>query len=267
MKRVNYHTHTNYCKHAKGTVAEYAAEAREKGLEILGISDHIPYPGNPYGYRMDCEDLQAYYRDVLEIKETYKGQMTIYYGFEAEYVREWEDWYHELYQRGQCQYLLLGQHWFTDEEGKLWQTGKVPSTRYYPIYVKRVLEGMKTGLFQMIAHPDLIFMNPYAWDENCEEACRLLLEGCTAGGYVLEYNANGYRRGIQDFDDGKRFQYPHQKLWEKVAKTKIPVVIGSDCHHPLQMYDEFVQDGYKEAERLGLTVMTDGFPQRFPNRH
>ena len=49
MKRVNYHTHTSYCRHAKGTVAEYAQEARKSGLEVLGFSDHIPYPGNPFG--------------------------------------------------------------------------------------------------------------------------------------------------------------------------------------------------------------------------
>ena len=259
MKRVNYHTHTSYCRHAKGTVAEYAQEARKSGLEVLGFSDHIPYPGNPFGYRMDREDLQAYCHDVLAVKEKYKGEMTVYCGFESEYDREWIYWYEELYETGQCEYLLLGQHWFCDEEGRRWQTGNVPSTTLYPAYIRQVLEGMKTGLFQAVAHPDLIFMNVHAWDENCDLACDLLVEGCAKEGYLLEYNANGYRRGICEFDDGERFQYPHKGLWEKIAKTRIPVVVGSDCHSPGLMYDEFVKKAYREAKDMGLNLVTDIF--------
>lgn len=257
MKRVNYHTHTSYCRHAKGTVADYAKEADKKGLEILGFSDHLPFPGNPYGYRMDYEDLSFYREDILAEQETYKDRMKIIYGFEGEYVRGQEPYYEELYQKELCQYMLLGQHWFTDKDGRFWQTGELPSTQSYLEYMRAILEGMKTGFFQIIAHPDLVFMNHYAWDEECERACDLLLEGCTKGDYILEYNANGYRRGIGDFDDGKRYQYPHAGLWEKVAKTNISVIIGSDCHNPVQMYDGFVEKAYEDAAKMGLKVITD----------
>lgn len=259
MKRVNYHTHTSYCKHAKGSVSDYAAEAFRKKLDILGFSDHLPFPGNPYGYRMDYGEAPRYREDILAEKEKYKGRMDILYGFEGEYVKGQEGYYEELYRKGLCQYLLLGQHWFTDKAGNLWQAGGVPSTAYYPLYARQILEGMRTGFFQAIAHPDLIFMNRYAWDEECVRACDLLLEACTKEGYILEYNANGYRRGIGEFDDGKRYQYPHIRLWEKIAETAIPVVIGSDCHSPDQMYDGFVEKAYEDAANLGLNVITD-FP-------
>lgn len=263
MKRVNYHTHTCYCRHAKGTAADYVAEAIKNQLEILGFSDHLPFPGNPYGYRMEYEELPLYKADLLALREEYRGRMKIIYGFEGEYVRGQEPYYEELYRTEMCQYMLLGQHWFTDEDGRFWQTGNLPSTEMYPLYMKTILEGMKTGFFQAIAHPDLVFMNRFAWDEECERACDLLLEGCTKEGYVLEYNANGYRRGIGDFDDGQRLQYPHPKLWEKVSKTNIPVLIGSDCHNPVQMYDDFVKKAYDDAARLGLSVVTDF---RLPDR-
>lgn len=259
IKRVNYHTHTNYCKHAAGTAAEYAAQARRRKVEILGFSDHLPFPGNPYGYRMDMEDLEAYCRDVGKERERYQGQMEVLCGFEGEYVEGQEDYYEWLYKENFCQYMLLGQHWFADGKGQVWQTGGVPSTEYYPLYVDWLLKGMRTGFFRAIAHPDLIFMNSYAWDKYCEIACDRLLEGCTAHNYLLEFNANGYRRGICRFEDGERFQYPHRKLWEKIARTSLPVIIGSDCHHPKQVYDETVLDAYREAEEMGLCLVTELF--------
>lgn len=257
MKRVNYHTHTNYCRHASGTVAEYAAEARRRKVEILGFSDHLPFPGNPYGYRMGIEELEAYCRDVRMEKERYQGQMEIFCGFEGEYVEGREAYYEWLYDQGMCQYMLLGQHWFTDAQGREWQTGGVLSTEYYPMYVEHLLKGMKSGFFQAIAHPDLIFMNVYAWDEYCEAACDRLLGCCTANDYILEFNANGYRRGLGRFEDGVRFQYPHRKLWEKVAGTSLKVLVGSDCHNPKQMYDETMVNAYEEAEKLGLHLIED----------
>ena len=42
--RANYHAHTWRCSHAKGTERDYVEAALDRGLEILGFSDHTPYP-------------------------------------------------------------------------------------------------------------------------------------------------------------------------------------------------------------------------------
>lgn len=65
---VNYHTHTAYCRHAGGTAEDYAQEAFRKGLETLGFSDHLPFPGDPFGYRMPYEEIGAYITDVYREK-------------------------------------------------------------------------------------------------------------------------------------------------------------------------------------------------------
>ena len=41
---VNLHTHCCRCRHASGTVAEYAESAHQAGIKILGFSDHMPFP-------------------------------------------------------------------------------------------------------------------------------------------------------------------------------------------------------------------------------
>lgn len=31
--------------------------------------------------------------------------------------------------------------------------------------------------------------------------------------------------------------YPHENFWLRAAKSGLPVVVGSDCHNPTQMWD------------------------------
>ncbi len=44
MKKVNYHTHCARCRHAFGTEEDYVEKALEYNLDILGFSDHLPFP-------------------------------------------------------------------------------------------------------------------------------------------------------------------------------------------------------------------------------
>lgn len=72
---------------------------------------------------------------------------------------------------------------------------------------------------------------------------------------VLEFNANGYRRGKVIYPDGERYQYPDVRFWNMVRDTNIRVIIGSDCHEPHQVFDEKVEFAYKTASSLGLNVI------------
>lgn len=55
MKDVlDIHTHTLISGHAYNTIMEMAQAAREKGLELLGITDHAPkMPGGPHRFYFD----------------------------------------------------------------------------------------------------------------------------------------------------------------------------------------------------------------------
>lgn len=61
----NYHTHTWRCKHASGTVSDYAREAEKAGINILGISDHTPLPDNRWlRVRMEMNELDPYLSEI-----------------------------------------------------------------------------------------------------------------------------------------------------------------------------------------------------------
>ena len=60
---VNLHTHTRRCKHARGIPADYAKAAEEKGIRVLGMTDHTPFPDDRViMIRMGIAELNDYIR-------------------------------------------------------------------------------------------------------------------------------------------------------------------------------------------------------------
>ena len=88
----------------------------------------------------------------------------------------------------------------------------------------------------------------YGVDIHCERACDIILEGAARYGAALEYNANGFRRGLHRFVDGERYQYPLERFWDQVRDAHIDVYVGSDCHDPGQVYDEFVELAFEKKK-------------------
>ena len=84
----NYHTHTWRCNHAQPGENRYVRAAMERGLKILGFSDHTPYPfprGHLSTFRMRVAQLPGYCRCIQELQKKYAGKIQIEIGLEAEY--------------------------------------------------------------------------------------------------------------------------------------------------------------------------------------
>ena len=257
--RVNYHTHTYRCKHAYGIEEDYVLNAIEKNLSILGFSDHGPFKDYNYSLRMDFNELEEYILTINNLKEKYDDKITIKSGLEIEYLPDKIPYYKELLKEYKLDYLVLGQHFYKNENNKFINTYIIEDSSEFLNYAKVIIEGMKTGLFKFLAHPDVIFVNNVVWDNNCDKFCDLIVNSAKENDFTLEFNANGIRKGKKDFYDGTRYAYPHKKFWEKVAKENIKVIINSDCHSPEQIWDNNMDLAYKEAKDLGLNIVTEIF--------
>ncbi|MDD4122255.1 MAG: histidinol-phosphatase [Eubacteriales bacterium] len=257
MKKVNYHTHCARCRHATGTEENYVEKALDYDLNVLGFSDHLPFPGDIFGMRMPYSELEEYLDTVQNIKEKYKNKLEILCGFEGEYIKDKEYFYERLLNEKKCDYLIMGQHFYEDSSGNMINVYNIRNSEQYIDYANYSIQGMKSGYFSIFAHPDIIFLNNLKWDDNCRRACDLIIEAATMNNCIVEYNANGYRRGLHEFIDGKRYQYPHIQFWKRAAEARIPVIIGSDCHEPIQVYDDIVKKAYQEAGELGLNIVLD----------
>ena len=261
MRKVNYHTHTALCLHAGGMEIDYVREALAARLDILGFSDHAPFPDNRFDLRMQYRELDPYLQRIYDLRNRLHGRLNILAGLEIEYCPDMLPYYKSLYEKKHLDYLILGQHYFTDTSGRLINTFRCPEGADSSLVIEYALsvhKALATGLFPILAHPDVIFVNDLGWDENCEKATEIILRSAREAETVLELNANGVRRGKRKFSDGVRYPYPHPFFWKKVSESGLPVLINSDCHDPSLLWDDAVAECYWLARQWGLHL-TDGF--------
>lgn len=252
--KTNYHTHTQRCLHAQGTEEDYIQAALQAGLSVLGFSDHAPFPDRDYGFRMPYSELGVYFSAVDRLAKEHSSDIIIRKSLEIEYMPQYLPFYEMILTEYTPDYLLLGEHFFTDHAGQMHNiTTEAKDTDLYVAYAQAISEALKTGYFQMVAHPDIFAMNHYPWDRNCDAAVDIILEAAAATGTILEFNANGFRRGLHDYPDGKRYMYPHLNFWKKVSGSGIPVIIGSDCHNPTQVWDDCMLKSRDILQELGIT--------------
>lgn len=250
--KINYHTHTQRCRHAQGSEEDYVKSALDAGVEVLGFSDHAPFPDRDFGLRMPYTELAEHLQAIDLLTAKYSADIILCKGLEIEYLPEYHAYYESLLDEWKLDYLLLGEHFYRNAAGELFNITQAQSTEDYLDYARAVVQAMETGCFKMVAHPDIFAMNRFAWDRNCEAACDMIIQAAVSTGTLLELNANGFRRGIHDYPDGKRYMYPHRAFWEKVSDSNACVIVGSDCHNPAQVWDRCLPDSYEYIRSLGI---------------
>ena len=225
----NYHAHTAKCNHAIGSEREYIERAIETGMETLGFSDHAPYPfpDTDYrsGFRMKDDELFSYAETIRALQKEYANDIRILCGFELEYYPKYHAQEMEFLNRVHPDYLLLGQH-FTGNEIGAPPAATLCEDKAFSAYITQVLDGLKTGDFLYLAHPDLA---GYPFEkETVLREYRRLCEGAKAMHIPLEINFLGLRT--------KR-HYPQKTLFEIAASVGNEVVFGADAHDPKNVFD------------------------------
>ena len=216
------HTHTFRCGHASGTEREYIENAIAAGFDTLGFSDHAPYvfrDGYYSGFRMRPELQEDYVTTLLALREEYKGKIDIKIGYEAEYYPEFFEDFLKLITRYPVDYLIMGQHFIENEMTGKYSGVSSDDEGYLKQYVDQVIEGMKTGVYTYVAHPDL--MNYTGSDEIYAKHYSRLIENAKEMNIPLEINLLGVR---------DHRAYPHEKFFKLCGEIGAEVCIGSDAH-------------------------------------
>lgn len=244
----NYHTHTWRCGHAVGTEREYVEQAIAAGLQILGFSDHTPYPF-PEGYasffRMELEQADDYFQTVSDLKREYAGQIDIRIGVEAEYYPKYFPQLLELLRQYPCEYMLLGQHYIGNELDGRYSGRICTEEAWLRQYVTQALEGLDTGKFTYLAHPDLPDWQG-DWSVYDREMQRLCV-GAKQRGIPLELNFAG-------MNDGR--WYPNVRFWQIAGRVGNLAVLGCDAHGPQELNQPQTERACRRiANQYGLRVL------------
>lgn len=238
----NYHTHTWRCNHARGTEREYIERAIAAGIRVLGFSDHTP---NPFswnindGIRMAPEQTEEYFKTIFDLKKEYAADIELHAGVEVEFIPgEFHKLAAYLKDFG-CEYIIMGQHYvdgvyvrfIPENEEKLHG------------HIDQILDGLSTGEFLYLAHPDL-----FVWegpeDIYLQEMTRLC-RGVKALDIPMEYNLLGFRNNRN---------YPDDRFWRIAAETGNTVILGIDAHDPEDMdILEVERQARENLGKLGIT--------------
>jgi len=229
MRKTNFHTHTARCGHAAWSDEEYVLSALRGGFCELGFSDHTPWP-YPSGFvspiRMTPDELDGYVASVRRLAERYRDRIRLRVGLECEYFDAYMPWLRETIRRCRLDYVLFGNHYYPSDEHAPYFGHETRSPEMLERYTESAVEGMETGLFACLAHPDL-FMRSYApFDGHCERASRRICRTAARLRIPLEYNVS-----MIAADERRRWQgVPHPGFWQIAADEGCTAVIGMDAH-------------------------------------
>ena len=254
--KVNYHMHTKRCNHAIGEEEEYIVNAIQAGFDEVGFACHSPwqYDGKYRSHmRMQPEELDDYILKILELKDKYANQISIKIGLECEYYPKYTNWLKEFAKENKLDYLIFGNHYHETDELRIYYGSQTIHDRMLDNYVNSTIEGLKTGLYSYIAHPDL-FMRARNWDKKCEEATHKICKFCEENEIIMEYNLAGLRYSIVE---GKML-YPHDEFWKIASTYKIKAIIGVDAHSPSNLRDTSLFElAYKKLTDWNIEIVED----------
>ena len=120
-------------------------------------------------------------------------------------------------------------------------------------YVDMAVQGLETGLFLYIAHPDLMLHSYPGMDDAAVQLSRQLCREANRLNIPLEYNLYGKLKKVVPPALG----YPCEAFWEIAAEENVRAAVGIDAHRPRNFEIEDMEAGIQKLESMGITVLRD----------
>ncbi|MEZ0575224.1 histidinol-phosphatase [Halodesulfovibrio aestuarii] len=259
MISVDTHIHTRY-SHGKATPEEMYEAAVKKGIKVFGFSEHSVRPaGMSYPQREYREHLAAhwdtYIKKVTALKNN-NDDVTVLLGIEVDWMEGNEEFIKAQLAKHDFDYVLCGIHflenWGFDYSEADWESLNYDEqVALYKKYFETMVTMAKTGIFDTIAHPDIIKIFSCAYFSKwiaTEEAQALVHQALSAvrdAGMSMEISSAGIRKSCQEI-------YPGEIIMGIASKLNLPISFGSDAHSTSSVAFNF--DKLEEhARRFGYT--------------
>jgi len=243
------HSHTPLCKHASGTPSDYAAAAEARGLKGIIITCHGPLPDNlGIEHRMAPEQYEEYVDLVAAARAEFAGRVDVRLGLESDFFPGIERWAEQLHARVPLHHVLGSVHMQVTHYKERYFTGDYFA--YQQTYFEHLAQSAETGLFDTLAHPDLVKNeSPADWDyARIEPFILRALDRIAATGVAMELNTSGLNKALPEMNPGPR-------ILTAMRERGIPVVLGADAHRPARVGDRYEQ-ALQMLDELGFETVS-----------
>ncbi|MCX7795212.1 MAG: histidinol-phosphatase [bacterium] len=250
---LDYHMHLEKGEFTKKWWEEFYSKELENGIKEVGVSEHAHrfiearyiYSHLPYTEKWCDSSLEKYINFMEEIKRSYNVKI----GLEMDYFPEKEDEIRDFLEKYDVfDYVLGSVHWLRsgfgfdiDPNDPRWSNDL---EEIFIDYFDRVKGAINSGLFDIIAHLDLIKLWGVPLPDDIEEIYEDVAKVIANSRIVLEINTSGLRRPVKEI-------YPSPKFLEVISKYDVPVTFGSDAHLP-EDAGRFIKDTYSLVKSLGF---------------
>jgi histidinol-phosphatase (PHP family) len=249
------HMHTPLCKHAKGEPEEYAAVAEQRGLKGIIVTCHNP-TNNGWApqVRMSFDQFDDYVAMVERARQSWAGRVDVRLGMESDYAPGMEPWLEKLHGLADFHHILGSVHAPLPDYKDRYLNGDIVA--FQRLYFEHLAMAAETGLFDTLAHPDLVKnVAPAEWRlDRLLDDIRRALDRIAATGVAMELNTSGLNKAIREMNPG-------QTILAEMQQRHIPVVVGADAHEPGRVAANF-EDALDLLEAVGYRHINI-----FLNRH
>ncbi len=256
MYRTDYHIHTLYSD-GHGWPEDYIPKAVDAGLHELGFSDHLTLTDEQQDWSIRPELLDDYCKHVIDLNKSSKG-LAIRLGLEVDYLPGKEEDIRHILNSYPFDYVLGSVHYLDKESVDLGPEYYMDKnlSELYKRYFEVVGRAAESGLFDIMAHLDLIRMFGFLPDPKPGEEYLKLARVFSKSKVAIEVNTNGFNKPLKDF-------YPDPEYLDLFCREGVPVCLNSDSHFPsgvAQFFDKaypiIIKAGYKKMATFNKRIRT-----------
>ncbi len=244
---MDYHIHTKASSDAIGSMKDYIEEARKRGIDEIGFSDHILFHYERNHSDKPPDFMENYVQRFLEIKET--SRIPIRLGVEIDFFPDKVSEIREFIRRYPFDYVIGAVHyignWLIDSRSQMHEYLKRDSIQVYEEYFKVVRELCKSKLFDVLAHPDLIKIFGFKPSYDTSGLFNETAEAVSDSNMCIEVNTSGLIRPCAEI-------YPSKQFLKVLNNYRASITLGSDAHRPQDVGRSFDR-AIKLVRRAGYT--------------
>ena len=250
------HLHTNLSPDSDVPIDVYAAQAVERGIAELAITDHVDFaPGTPAYEFVPFAERERVVRSAAERWASHG--VAIRFGVEITYDRRHEEDIRRHLASHAYDYVIGSVHVYADSpfhasRVAAWTAGR-PLDEVVAPYFDEVLRAIRSGLFDTIGHLDFVkrYLMPHVPPARLAAAPELyepLLVALVETGTALEVNTSGLRQAARE-------TYPAGPIVERfrlLGGTRVSA--GSDAHRA-DAFAGGLDEGYRVVAAAGISEL------------
>jgi histidinol-phosphatase (PHP family) len=214
---------------SRGWIARYVAWARARAVDEIAVTEHVhrfaearDWLDNAWWRAEATEDVDEYCSALVGVRA---DGLPVLCGVEMDWLPGRRERIAAFLEGRPFDVVLGSVHWIgtagvDHPDFPVWEAS--PPERVWDDYLRELVAAAESGLFDVLAHPDLPKVMGHRMPPSLESR---MDEAVAATGVASECSSAGLRKPVAEL-------YPAPRLLARFRRAGVPVTLASDAHRP-----------------------------------